>query len=425
VVEFNRGRLARATPGALLYWGVPRRFLFLLLAAAACARSPQGPVPRTEFLLANADSTFWVTADVRGIRIRGAPIILGRVGGRFQEIYIADDDHSYYDAVFVGQHIFRRDIISGDSAELLADGEVADLAAKFAREHPDERQLGPDEEGAEHPRTYAAAELRVLEVHGPYASYEHLTDIDITGGTTLHAAHRGVIDLRNGDEMTVTGLFGERDGARAESLGQAAWRAVRDSLQLGAGTARGDAALRALDHFAFNAASFSIASLDRRPQVLFAVPGSGGRAGGLTLPLPPVSVVTPAWWPDVTEGLPLGPETYHRWPREHFELVARTDTTGGQRATLALRDGTHEWPVGVVQGPLRRVYWLDAPTISRDAREALARAFDAAALYSEQTRVVRGPAPKTGAGAAVRSAARRMLRGPSPRRGRTAAPRDS
>ena len=410
-MESNRGRRARATRGPLLYWGVPRRFLLLLLAAAACARPSQGPVPRTEFLLANADSTFWVTADARGIRMRGAPIILGRVDGRFEEIYVADDDHSYYDAVFVGQHIFRRDLISGDSAELLADGEVAALAERFAKEHPDERQLGPDEEGAEHPRTYAAAELRVLEVHGPYASYEHLTDITITGGLTRHAAHRGVIDLRSGDEMTVAGLFGERDGERAESRGQAAWRAVRDSLQLGAGTARGDAALRALEHFEFNAGSFTIASMNRRPQVRFAVPGSGGRAGGLTLPLPPVSVTVPAWWAEVSEGLPLGQQTSQRWPRERFELVARTDTTGGARATLALRDGTHEWPVGVVQGPLRRVYWLDVPALSRETRRALARAFDAAALYSEQTRMVRGPSSATGAAAAagaVRHASRRL-----------------
>jgi hypothetical protein len=382
-------------------------------------------VPRTEFLLANADSTFWVTADARGIRMRGAPIILGRVDGRFQEIYVVDDDHSYYDAVFVGQHIFRRDLISGDSLELLADGEVADLAERFAKEHPDERQLGPDEEGAEHPRTYAAAELRVLEVHGPYASYEHLTDIDITGGTTRHAAHRGVIDLRNGDEMTVTGLFGERDGERAEARGQAAWSAVRDSLQLGAGTARGDAALRALEHFEFNAGSFSIASQNRRPQVRFAVPGSGGRAGGLTLPLPPVSVAAPAWWAEVTEGLPLGSATSRRWPREHFELVARTDTTGGERATLALRDGTHEWPVGVVQGPLRRVYWLDAPVLARETRQALARAFDAAALYSEQTRIVRGPSSIAGNGRAARNASHGLRRGLAPRRGRLTSSRDA
>ncbi|MHB1311770.1 MAG: hypothetical protein ACYC3L_07100 [Gemmatimonadaceae bacterium] len=403
---------------------MPRRIPLLLLAAAACARSPQGPVPRTEFLLANADSTFWVTADARGIRMRGAPLMLGRVDGRFQEIYVADDDRSYYDAVFVGQHIFRRDLISGDSAELLADGEVGELADRFSKEHPEERPLGPDEDGAEHPRTYAAAELRVIDVHGPYASYEHLTDIDITGGMTRHAAHRGVIDLRNGDEMTVSGLFGERDGERAESRGQAAWQAVRDSLQLGAGTMRGDAALRALEHFDFNAGSFTIASQGRRPQVRFAVPGSGGRAGGLTLPLPPVSVVAPRWWAEVSEGLPLGQPTSLRWPREHFELVARTDTAG-ERATLALRDGTHEWPVGVVQGPLRRVYWLDAPALSRDARQALGRAFDAAALYSEQTRIVRGPSPAARAGAVASNASRRARRAPATRRSRTPSARDS
>ncbi len=406
---------------------MPRRFPLLLLAVAACARSPREPVPHTEFLVANADSTFWVTADARGIRMRGAPLIVGRVDGRFQELYVADEDHSYYDAVFVGQHIFRRDLISGDSAELLSDGEVGTLAARFAREHPDEHPLGSEEEGAEHPRTYAAAELRVLEVHGPYASYEHLTDIDITGGLSRHAAHRGVIDLRDGSELTVAELFGRVEGARAEALGLAAWQAVQDSLQLLAGTPRGNAALRALEHFAFNAGSFSIAARERLPQVRFAVPGSGGRAGGLTLPLPPVSVETPQWWGEVSDGLPLGPDVALRWPRERFELVARTDTSSGNRATLALRDGSREWPVGVVQGPLRRVYWLEAPTFSGEARKALSRAFDAAALYSEETRIVQGPRPRSRpepAGVA-REATRRSARPLPPRRGRPPSHRDA
>lgn len=366
------------------------RPLISLLAFVACTRAPQGPAPRADFLVANADSTFWVTADARGIRMRGAPLILARVDNRFSELYVADDDRSYYDAIFVGQRLFRRDLISGDSAELLADGEVAGMAERFAREHPDQRPLAADEDGAEHPRTSAIAELRILDVHGRFASYEHLTDIDISGASNRHAAHRGVIDLRSGDELTVGDLFGESEEARVLPLAEAAWHSVRDSLQATAG-ARRQAARNALQHFDFSAGSFTIGAQDRVPQVQFAVPGAGGSAGGLTLPLPPQRISPAPWWRDVREALPLGPESMHRWPRERFELVARTDSAAGDRATLALRDGAHEWPIGVVRGPVQRIFWLDAPSLSRESRQALIRAFDAAAMYSTDTRIVQAP----------------------------------
>ena len=322
--------------------------------------------------------------------MRGAPLVLARNGGRFHELYVADDDRSYYDAVFVGQRLFRRDLITGDSTPLLSDGQVADMAARFAREHPDERPLAPDEDGAEHPRTSAMAELRVLAVHGPYASYEHLTDIDIRGGSNHHSAHAGVIDLRTGQELRVRDLFGAAEEERIVRLAETTWRGERDSL-LAASNARGDAARRAIEHFDFSAGSFAISAQNRMPQVKFLVPGSGGGAGGVTIPLPPQTVAVPAWWREVRDELPLGALSLHRWPRERFELVARTDTVGGERATLALRDGAHEWPVGVVQGPVRRVFWLDAPVLSRENRQALGRAFDEASLYSEQTRVVQAP----------------------------------
>lgn len=376
-----------------------------MLALVACTRAPQRPAPHAEFLVANADSTFWVTADAHGIRMRGAPLILARVDNRFHELFVADDDRSYYDAVFVGQRLFRRDLISGDSAELLTDGEVAGMTERFAREHPDERPLAADEDGAEQPRTSAVAELRVIDVHGPFASYEHVTDIDVTGGSNRHAAHRGVIDLRSGDELTVGDLFGGAEEARVVALAEVAWRGMRDSLQSQAGPRR-EAASSALDHFEFNAGSFTVGARDRIPQVQFAVPGSGGRAGGLTLPLPPQSVSAPVWWHDVSEELPVGQASMLRWPRERFELVARNDSSGGDRATLALRDGTREWPVGVVRGPVRRVFWLDAPGISREGRQALLRAFDAASLYSMETRVVQAP-PSRDRPAVVREAARR------------------
>lgn len=339
--------------------------------------------------MVNADSTFWVTSDARGVRMRGAPLVLARDNGRFQELYVADDDRSYYDAVFVGQRLYRRDLLSGDSAQLLSDGEVASMAERFAREHPEERRLGADEEGAAHPRTSAMAELRVLDVHGRFASYEHITDIDIRGGSSRHAAHGGVIDLRSGDELNVRDLFGDAEEARVVRLAQESWQSARDSLLKS--PAKGEQLRAAIAHFDFNAASFTITSQDRVPQVRFVVPGSGGTAGGITIPLVPQPVAEPSWWKDVRDQLPLGALVMRRWPRDHFELVARTDTMAGDRATLALRAGEQEWPVGVVQGPVRRVYWLDAPPLSRDTRTALMRAFDEASLYSEQSRVVQAP----------------------------------
>jgi len=385
---------------------VSLRRLLPLLALAACARPPQGPAPRTEFLVANADSTFWVTSDLRGIRMRGAPLVLARDGGRFHELYVADDDRSYYDAVFVGQRLFRRDLISGDSTELLSDGEVADMAERFAREHPGERPLAADEDGAAQPRTSAVAELRLLGVHGRYASYEHLTDIDIRGGSNRHAAHAGVIDLRTGDELTVRDLFGDSEQGRVVPVAEAAWRSARDSLLAAAG-GKGDDARLAIEHFDFSAGSFTLTAQDRVPQVQFVVPGSGGRAGGVTIPLPAQAVAEPPWWKEVREELPIGATPLHRWPRERFELVARSDTGSGNRATLALRDGTHEWAVGVVQGPVRRIFWLDAPALTHEGRDALVRAFDEASLYSEQSRVVQ--APRVRAGAALVPVARRRL----------------
>jgi hypothetical protein len=369
---------------------VPYRLVFPLLMLAACARSPKGPAPRAEFLVANADSTFWVTSDSRGIRMRGAPLVLARDAGRFLELYVADDDRSYYDAIFVGQRLYRRDLITGDSTELLSDGEVAAMAERFAREHPGERPLGADEEGAANPRTSAMAELHLMDVHGPFASYEHLTDIDIRGASSRHAAHGGVVDLRTGEERSVRDLFGAAEEGRIVARAEETWRNARDSLLAAAG-ARGSAARNAIEHFEFSMGSFAIAAQDRVPQVRFVVPGSGGNAGGVTIPLPPQRVAEPAWWREVRDELPLGQLALLRWPRERFALLARMDTSGGDRATLSLRDGAREWPVGVVRGPVRRVFWLDAPELTREGRRALVRAFDEASLYGEQSRIVQAP----------------------------------
>src|ERR1043165_4034189 len=123
--------------------------LALTGVAVACARGSlalRRPAPAAEFLVSAEDSTFWVTSGDSGVQVRGSPILLARYGGRFYEVYAADDDYSFENALFVGQRLYRRDILSGDSVLVYADTAVPALALRYARAHPDERRLGPDED---------------------------------------------------------------------------------------------------------------------------------------------------------------------------------------------------------------------------------------------------------------------------------------
>src|SRR5438128_350522 len=134
-------------------------------SAAACSR-PSGEPPRAEFLLASEDSTFWVQSSSGGLHVRGAPIMLARYGGRFYELYTAERDLSYNDALLVGERLYRRDIVSGDSTLLFADTTVARLASAYGKAHPDEEPLRPGDEGDANPRTSATAQVDVLGVFG-------------------------------------------------------------------------------------------------------------------------------------------------------------------------------------------------------------------------------------------------------------------
>ena len=116
---------------------IPRHiplFLYLALLPAllpACESSGGGgPGVSAEFLLLAGDSTFWVKSkgDGERLRTRGSPIQLARYAGKFYELYVGDDDRSYYDAIIVGQRIFRRDLVSGDSVAVFEDSTITAFA---------------------------------------------------------------------------------------------------------------------------------------------------------------------------------------------------------------------------------------------------------------------------------------------------------
>src|SRR5207302_5032831 len=118
------------------------------------------------------------------------------------------------DALLLGERIYRRDLLSGDSALVFSDTTVPRLATAYAGSHPDERPLGPNEEGGANPATSVTAEVDILDVYGPFLSFEYHVDIELAGRSPWHSTRRGVLDLRSGKEQRVADLFGGDVGRR-------------------------------------------------------------------------------------------------------------------------------------------------------------------------------------------------------------------
>lgn len=368
----------------------PRALLPLSFLLLACGRPapPAAVPPRADFLVVAGDSTFWVRSGAQGVRARGSPLELARYGGKFYEIYVVDDDRSYADAEIVGEQVWRRDLVTGDSLLVFRDTTIQGLERWYAHAHPDDHPLGPDEDMEPDPHVSATSELDVLDQFGPYASYEYHADLTVSGGDEWHVRRRGVLDLRDGGRVSLAELFGERNAAYLVRKGSALFVQARDSvLASGEGRdARAREAAGAIGDFQFDSTSFDIVALDREPAVEFVVPGRGTRAGGLVLPLPPVKVAIPAWWDRADDGLPTSEDsTGERWRRDGYQVVASDSGDAGVR--LSLEDGRgHSWPVARMPAPARRIYWLDTPRADSATLRALARAFDEAALYDEETR---------------------------------------
>lgn len=364
------------------------------LIAADCTQQPKPtqPPPAAEFVVTAGDSAFWVTSADGRLRIRRAPLTIANVAGRFYELYVADDDRSYFDALLIGQRIYRRDLVSGDSVQVFEDRRVSGIARAYAAAHPGERRLGSDEDGSDDPHTVATSEAELLEVVGPLLSLAYSTDVDIANVEDSHVMRHGVVDLRDGSIATLHGVFGDSSAHRIINEGRAAYRIVIDSVRRAHGS-RGRRAARAIDAFRFDSTSFAIVDIDGVPAVGFFVPGEGGVGGGLSLALPHVRAPEPKWWSDVALTIPkLSADSVSEiWSGPRYDVVARYDSSG-EFATLVVRDSTkREWSAARLPTPARRVYRLDTPDVDTTAVRGLARAFDESTLYSGAARTVWGP----------------------------------
>jgi hypothetical protein len=361
-----------------------------LLAIASCrdAGHPAGPTPpHAEFLVAAGDSTYWVRTTPDGIRRRGSSMLLARFGGGFYEIYTADEDRSFYDALFVGQRVYRRDLVSGDSALVFRDTIVPSAERQWAEMHPDESPLRPDEDASDHPVANASADVELLDVHEGWLSLEHHTDIDVGGVRHLHRSVRRVVDLRDRRDATVRDAFGDSAGRALLERGATLYAAARDSIRASREPGADEARDAALD-LVFDPRSFTLGDIDGAPSVTFVVPGSGEHGDGTTLPLAPIPAPAPHWWSAVLPTLPSSHDSLDdRWAGAGYTVRARYDTSG-ESATLSLADsGGREWSLGRIPVPIRHVLWLDAPALDSLHREALARAFDDAVLYDDNARL--------------------------------------
>lgn len=376
--------------------------------ASACGRRAANGVtpPRAEFIVAAGDSSYWVRSDGSAINLRGSPMVLARLGGRFLELYVVDEEQSFENAQFVGQRLYERDLLSGDSTVIFHDTLMASLVDRYARGHPDERKLGPDEESGEEPATSAAADLSVIGVHGPFLSLEYHVDTTIASSAdTWHTTRHFVIDLRTGTQSTLAQIVGPEEARSVVARGRTVFRETVDSIRRDRRPAARRAA-RALRNFRFDPASFSLTAPNGTLMVAFSAPGrgSGGDvgSGGFVLPMRPIPVTEPAWWagPDARGSLPTSTkEREERWSRPSYTVRAVYDTGAGPPTptppvALSLLDSTgHVFPVGALSAPVHRIYWLDAPALDRGARAALTRAFDEAALYDEDARTALDATP--------------------------------
>lgn len=384
------------------------------LGLAGCREaSPSAavPPPAADFILSAGDSSFWVTSRAGKVRMRGAPLQLARIDGRLYELYVADDDRSFEDAVLVGQRVYRRDLVSGDSLLVYQDTLVPHLARVYSRLHPDDQPLRPNDSPSDEPLWTATSQLDLDAVAGPFVSFSLHTDVERDDEPLWHTSRRGVLDLRAGRVATLAAIT---EGAQADIERKRSYvlRSTLDSVRASRDE-RGERAAALLHYYRLDPASFSLTTVDGTPAVAYAVPGAGGGDAGHLLALAPIPIGEPAWWTEAAPTFPISSVDGGRdvWRHGDYEVVVRYDPTNGAGG-LSLRDSTsREWSLGRVPSPASRILWLDKPPVDSTLRRALDRAFEESSLYDDAVRTASyRPAPQH------RGVARHLLARHAPRR---------
>lgn len=176
---------------------LPVAMAILASGAIATGCGSAASPPAAEFIVATPDSTYWVSSGAQGIHVRAVPMTITQYGGRFHEIYVADVDRSFNDAVFTGERLYTRDLVTGDSTLVYDDTAVVKLAVHHARSHPGSLPLAAEDDAPNEPAVIATGETDIIQVRGPYVLLEHRSNFEHIGGEQ-HDTVRAVINLRTG-----------------------------------------------------------------------------------------------------------------------------------------------------------------------------------------------------------------------------------
>ena len=110
--------------------------------------------------------------------------------------------------MLVGQRIFRRDLVTGDSLLVYEDTIVPRLAARYARLHPDDVRLQPSDDASDDPLWRVTTTIDLAEVHGPFLSFSLHADVERDDADPWHTSRRGVIDLSTGRPAALERIVG-------------------------------------------------------------------------------------------------------------------------------------------------------------------------------------------------------------------------
>jgi hypothetical protein len=358
--------------------------LFVLVASC----SPPRPVasPAVDFLLVSGDSTYWVSTRAGGFRFRGAPLILARYDGRFHEIYVVDDDHSYQDALLVGQLVFSRDLITDDSTVIFTDTLVGRISRAYATAHPDLTPLDPDAPVDDDPALAASSEVTLLDMHGPYLSLEYHADTRRRPDPAFHTTWHAVVDMRTGRAVSLADLVGTADAAPIVARGRRDFDALLDSARKSRDELP-DLVPILLREARFDPSSFTITQAGHHPAVQFAARLAGHRDVEDALTLAPEAINAPAWWAGIAATLPVAARGGgQEWVRPGYTVHAAGNIADSVLDVTIIDPARHVWHLGRVHTPLRHIFWLDRPPVDSTTRRALDRAFNDAALYDENVR---------------------------------------
>jgi hypothetical protein len=353
-------------------------------AFVSCSPAPRaGARPEAEFLLVSDDSTAWVHTSADTVVVKRAPMLVATLDGRLIEVYVADDAINFANATFLVSRIFRRDLVSGDSALVFADSTVLREAMAFVRAHPDAERLDEDEPAPDDARSFEAS-LTPLEVIGGTIGIEVHLDRAV-GELGMHDSYRATADLRTGRRLSLADVI--TPGAARASLA-VAHRNFVDAIRIAGrrGGSVGTAASRAISALTFDPLSFSLARSGDSLATQFLVHSEqviDETRDTHRFVLEPIRVAGPQWWPVARRALPVQlPDSTSRFDVGAVALDVKYDAQVAARTSSGARIVTR------MRGPVRRAIAIGDALIAPAGqwRRALERAFSESGYYSEQIR---------------------------------------